>query len=272
MPSSVLVVHYDTSTGKYLVQKVGTTGISDAAITSALIASGAIGPTHIANEAVLSGHIGSGQIASGHLVSAIAALVGTVTDGGVTSAKLASGAVGAVHIADGAVASGEIAANAVGGAKLWDYGIISGKYASGSITEGALASGISIDIAEVSQEPSFRAQVPISGFLAVQYSVSGYFSHAQAADSDTIPAIGVTTDFINSGQIGTFQYQGRMTNAAWDFSGYVGSLLFVGTSSEVTLMVSGLMISGRCVQRLAKVADADTIFLKPELSFAQIAE
>lgn len=302
MPGSLLVAHYETSTGQYYFQKVGSAQISDGAVTSGKIGANAIWTGHITDLAVT----------SAKLAAAIINLLGSVADGGITSAKIASGAVGGVHIANATIASSDIAVNTIGGIHILDgsivsgdiaanvlatphilnqgilsaslaagvigdtlvanYGIVSGKYASGSITEGALVSGISIDISEISQEPSFRAQVPISGFLAVQYSVSGYFSFAQAADADTMPAIGVATAFINSGQIGAFQYGGRMTDAGWDFSGYVGSLLFTGTSSEVTLMVSGLMVSGRCVQRLAKVADADTIFIKPDLVFAQIAE
>jgi hypothetical protein len=352
MPS-LLVAHYETSTGQYYFQKVGTAQISNAAITSALIASGAIGWPHIAAGAILSGHIGSGQVASGHIDASYTANVGgTPADGSVTSSKIASGAVGGVHIANATITSSDIAVNtignihilnqgilssaiganiiatphianqgilsasfganviatphianqgllssvfgagAIGGAHIanqgllsanfaagvighslvTDYGIVSGKIASGAITEEGLASGISIDISEMSIEPGYRAEVPISGFLAIQFSVSGYYGFAQAADVNTMPALGLTTAFVNSGQIGAFQYAGRITNAGWNFSGYVGSLVFVGTSSEVTLMVSGLMVSGRCVQRFGKVAGESTIHIKPDLVFAQIGE
>lgn len=367
--ASILVVTYDTSSGKYLVQKAGSAQIADGAITSGLlasgivgtvhlkdgavtsakiasgytippedesitsaklasgavigdriadvgifsgkIASGAIGPStllanaiitsgkiasgiigwpHIGSQAIRSGHLGSGQIASGHLVSAIAALVGTVTDGGVTSAKVASGIIAGVHIEDGSILSGEIGsgiiagihikdssivsseigANAVGGAKIWAYGLVSGKYASGSITEQALASGISIDISEVVQEPSYRAGSLISAYLGVQFSTSGYFNHAQAFDVDTMPTVGLAIASIASGQIGTFQYQGRITNPSWDFSGHIGELLFLGTSSQVTLTAPAT--SGECVQRVGKVIDPTKVFLRPELAFVQVAE
>lgn len=281
MPS-LLVVHYETSTGAYITKKVGSSQIEDLAVTSAKLA------------------------------TAIINLLGTVADGAITSAKIASGIVGSVHLADQAVTSSDIAINTIGNihilnqgilssafgtniiatphilnqgilsasigagvighALVTDYGIVSGKIASGAVTENQLVSGISIDLAEMAVEPTYRAQVPISGLLAIQFSVSGYFSFARAGDISSMPAIGIVNNFILSGQIGTFLYGGRMTNAGWNFSGYIGRLLYTGTSSEVTIMVSGLMVSGQCVQRLAKVAGPNTIFVKPDPIFVQIAE
>ena len=392
MPS-ILVVTYDTTTGRYLVQKAGSAQIADGAITSGLLASGIVGTVHlrdlnvtsaklaaalissieagvadeavtsaklasgavgtvhmwpgavtssiiasgnigwphIGSQAIRSGHLGSGQIASGHLVSAIAGLIGTVADHGITSAKLASGAVigdriadagifsgkiasgaigpstllanaiivsgkiasgiigwphigsqailsgqlasgiiAGVHIKDGSILSGELGSGIIGDTLLKDFGLLSGKYASGSITEQALVSGISIDISEVSQEPSYRAGTLISAYLGVQFSTSGYFSHAQAADVDTIPAVGLAIDNIASGDIGTFQYQGRITNPGWDFSGHIGKLLFLGTSSQVTPTAPSA--SGQGAQRLGKVIGPTIAFLRPDMHFVQVAE
>lgn len=321
--ASILIVHYATDTGKYLVQKVGTSGIADGAITSALIGAGIIDAAHIANLGITSAKLAAALIAS---------IEAGVADGGITSAKIASGAVGDAHIYPASIISSKIAANiiatphivnqgilsasfganiiaaphianqgllsanygalGIGGAHVanqglvsanlaagvightlvTDYGIVSGKIASGAITEGGLASGISIDIAEVGQEPTFRAQDLVSAYLGVYFSASGYFNYAQAATVTTMPAVGITIANITSGQIGTIHHTGRIRNTAWNFSGYVGSLGFLGTSSEVTLMVSGLMISGRNVQRMGEVIDEDAVFLRPELSFASIAE
>lgn len=302
MPGSLLIVHYETTTGTYKVQKAGSAQIADLAILSA----------HIGIDEIGKEHIRDANIVSAALASALVSLLGSVSDGAIISAKLASGIVGSVHLADGAVKSGDIAANIIatphilaGGilsgaigadvigkehirdanivsaaiaagiiadALLADYGVVSGKVASGTITENELASGLSIDIAEMVQEPSYRAQVLISAAtnLGVQFSVSGYFSYAQARAVTTMPAIGITTANILSGQVGTFRYQGRMTNANWDFSGYVGKLLFLGLSSQVTLTAP--TASGDCVQRVGKVVDADTVFVRPELFYAQIAE
>lgn len=280
MAGSILVVCYDTSSGKYLAQLAGSAQIADGAITSGKIASGIVGTVHLRDL----------NVTSAKLAAAIISLLGTVADEAITSAKLASGAVGGDRIWDGAIVSAHIGPSVIatphiknqgilsasigtgeiGDTLLTDFGLISGKYASGSITEQALVSGISIDIAEVSQEPSYRAEQLISAYLGVQFSVSGYFNYAQAADIDTMPAVGVAIANIASGAIGTFQYQGRMTNAAWDFSGHVGELLFLGTSSQVALTAPST--SGECVQRVAKVIGPTIVFLRPELQYVQIAE
>lgn len=286
--ASILVVCYDTSQGRYLVQKIGSAQLSDNAVTSGILGSGIIGPIHFAPFA-------SGQVIIGQgpgVPPIYGTPVATVADESITSAKLASGAVVGDRIAFGAVLSGHIGANviaaphiqnqglqsanygvgSIGGTHIADFGLVSGKYASGSITEQALASGISIDIAETLQEPTYRAATLISAYLAVQFSASGYFSHSQAGAINTMPAIGITTANIASGQLGAIQTKGRITNPDWDFSGHIGELVWVGTSSEVTLMVSSLMVSGVCQQRLGKVAGGSTIFLSPDMTFIQLAE
>lgn len=318
MPS-ILVLCYDTSSGKYLAQLAGSAQISDGAITSGLLGSGIVGTVHLRDLAVT----------SAKLAAAIIGLLGTVADEAITSAKLASGAVGADkvwirgiwsgYIASGAVIgdvianrgatsgkiasgatigdvianigvwsgklasggviadvvadrgvfSGKIASGAIAGDAIASWGVISGAIASGIITEQNLVSGISIDISELAQEPSYRAAVLISGFLGVQF-VSGYFNYVQAGAPTVMPAVGLSIANIVSGAIGTFQYAGRLTNPNWDFSGYVGSLVFLGTSSEVTLTAPSA--SGQCAQRVGKVVGPTSIFVRPELAFVQLAQ
>ncbi|MBU0846699.1 hypothetical protein KKH23_05865, partial [Patescibacteria group bacterium] len=212
--------------------------------------------------AVISSKIGANVIDTFHILNQ-----------GILSASIGALAVGIPHLADLAVVSAKIGANAVGGAKLWDYGVVSGKYASGSITEQALVSGISIDISEVSQEPNYRAGELVSAYQGIQFSTSGYFGLAKINDINTMPAVGMAIANIVSGAIGTFRYAGRMTNSAWAFSGYVGDMLFLGSgqnASEVTRTAPST--SGECVQRIAKVIDEHTAFIRPELAFVQIAE
>ncbi|GAH56109.1 unnamed protein product, partial [marine sediment metagenome] len=176
------------------------------------------------------------------------------------------------HIKNQGILSASIGTGIIGDALLKNLGILSGKYASGSITEQALVSGISIDISEVSQEPSYRAGALISAYQGVQFSTSGYFGLAKANDIDTMPAVGIAIANILSGAIGTFQHLGRITGA-WDFSGYVGNLVFLGSGqnvSEVTRIAPAT--SGECVQRIGKVVGPTTVFLRPELQYVQIAE
>lgn len=278
MPS-VLAVAYDTTTGRYLVQQLGSAQIADLAITSGKLAAGAVGTAdRIADAIVTSAKLTATLIAS---------ILAGVADGGIISSKIASGIVGSVHLADEAVASGDIKANSIATPHILDGGVLSasigansiggGHILDGSISESELASGISIDIAELEQEPTFKAGAVISAYQAIQFTpaISGgrHFDFAQAGNISSMPALGITVAAIAaSGSVGIFQHKGRITCPGWDFSGYAGSVVYVGTSSEITLMVSGLMVSGKCVQRMGKVVDPDTVFLSPDMSFAQIAQ
>jgi len=254
--------------------------VADGAITSAKIASGQVGDGHIYPGSILSAKIAANIIATPHILnqgilsaSLGAAIIAAphIANQGLLSANFGAGAIGGTHVANQGLVSANLAVGVIGHSLVTDYGIVSGKVASGAITENELASGLSIDIAEMAQEPTFRAQTLISGStpMGIQFSVSGYFSYAQARDISSMPAIGVTTANILSGQVGTFRYGGRLTNTGWDFSGYVGRLLYMGLSSEVTLTAPS--VSGDCIQRVGKVVDSDTMFLNPSLQFLQIA-
>ena len=334
--SSLLVVHYETSDGTYKFQKVGSTGIANSAITSALIAAGAIGTPHIAAGSITSGLIAANVIATPHIAnqgilsasigvqigaahfytppltsgyviigqgSGITPVYGAVPAGApgdntVTSSKIASGQVGDGHIYPASIISGKIAANiiatphianqgllssvygaaSIGGVHIATASITSGKYGAASINEGDLVSGISIDISELAQEPNYRAAALVSAFMAVQFSASGYFNLAQPNSLATMPALGLLAATVNSGSVGTFQYTGRMTNttanlsgvANWNFSGYEGDLLFLISGGY--LGRTPPVLSGDCIQRMGKIVADTTIFVKPELFFAQLAE
>ncbi len=341
---AILAVTYDTSTGRYLVQKAGSAQIADGAIISGLLASGIIGTVHlrdlmvtsakvaaalittmeagVADAGVTSAKIASGAVGTVHMwpgavVSSIIAsgIIGGVhifsgsipgldlENAAIISSKIASGIIGGVHIFSGSIPgadlanqaitsskvdagaigdtlmknagilSAAIAADVVGGDKLWEFGVLSGKYASGSITEQAFVSGISIDISEISQEPTYRAGEVISAYQGVQFTQSGFYGLAKINDVDTMPAIGIAIANLASGALGIFQHTGRITNPNWDFSGYGGKLVFLGSGQNISeVSVTPPATSGECVQRLGKVVEPRTVFLKSELQYVQVAE
>jgi len=278
MPTTY-VIHYDTSTGRYFAQNVQTAqiedlavtsaklaaavvasieaGVTDGGITSAKLASGIVGSVHLADEAVKSGDIAANIIATPHILA-----------GGILSGAIGADEIGKEHIKDGEIVSAAIGAGIIADVLLANYGVVSGKVASGAITENELVSGISIDIAEMSIEPSYRAEDLISAHLGVQFSTSGYFDFSQAADINSMPAAGITLANILSGQVGSFQHRGRVKNSAWSFSGYVGKAVYAGLSSEVTLTAPSA--SGQCVQRIGHVIDDDSVFLTPDPFFVQL--
>ena len=266
MPS-VLVVTYDSSTGSYKAAKIGSAQIADLAITSALIAANIIATPHILNQGLLSSVFGANVIATPHILNQ-----------GILSASFGAAIIAQPHIANQGLLSANYGAASIGGAHIAAASITSGKYGAQSITEGDLASGISIDISEVAQEPNYRAADLISAFMAVQFSASGYFNLARPNSLTTMPALGLAATTITSGLIGTFQYTGRMTNttadlsgvANWNFSGYEGDLLFLISGGYLGRTPPAL--SGDCVQRIGKIVASQTIFVRPELQFVQLAE
>ncbi len=149
MPGSILCVTYDTTTGRYLVQKAGSAQIADGAITSGLLASGIVGTVHLRDL----------NVTSAKLAAAIIGLLGTVADEAITSAKLASGAVIGDRIAYGAVVSGHIGAGVIGGIHILDGSIGSVDLADLAVISakiGALAVG----------GPHIAANAIISGKVA----------------------------------------------------------------------------------------------------------
>ena len=93
-----LVLIYDSVTGGFISKQAGSTHIANAAITSALVASGAIGGAHLAAAAIVSALIASGAIGSSHLGYSPGA-----TTSGLTSSEHAS----VIHVS-GQVGSGQI--------------------------------------------------------------------------------------------------------------------------------------------------------------------
>ena len=73
--------------------------------------------------------------------SYVDALVGSVADGAITAAKLASNAVTTVKIADGNVTSAKLADGAVTSAKILDGTIATADLADGSVTSAKIADG-----------------------------------------------------------------------------------------------------------------------------------
>lgn len=141
MPGSILVVCYDTSTGRYLGQKAGSSQIADGAITSGKIASGIVGTVHLVDGAVTSAKIASGyttppgdeSITSAKLASG--AVIGDrIADVGIFSGKIASGAIGpATLLANAIITSAKIASGQVGGPHIYPSAITSAKIASGQV-------------------------------------------------------------------------------------------------------------------------------------------
>lgn len=126
------------------------------------------------------------------------------------------------------------------------------------------------NVPDIVQEPDFRAATSCGAYIAVYPSASGYFNLSQAGNLSSVPSVGISKDNCPSGQIATFHELGAIANPSWNFSGYVGSKVFLGTSSEVTLTPPAA--SGQAVQRMGQVIDFQTVLINPEVWFSITAQ
>ena len=238
---------------------VGGVHIADATITSSDIAANTIGGIHILDGSILSGDIAANVLATPHIANQ-----------GILSASYGANVIGGAHVANQGLTSSTYGAGSVGGTHIADLGITSGKYAAQSITEGVLVSGISIDIAETSIDPGYRAKLPISGLACVYVAnMSGNYVDTALALSGYMPAIGITLAPIASGQLGSIIYAGRATAPASVVSGQYRKQVYVGASGQ--LAVTPPSATGNCQQIMGVVKDDDEVMLFPEPSYIEIA-
>lgn len=246
--------------GRLASGAVGTAELlGDQIVASAKIAANVIATPHIANQGLLSSVFGANVIATPH-----------ITNQGILSASFGAGAIGGAHVANQGLISANFATGVIGHALVTDYGIISGKVASGAITEQGLASGISIDIAETSIEPGYRAKQGISGLACVYIAaMSGNYVDTALAISGYMPAIGITLAPIASGQLGNIIYAGRAAAPSSVVSGQYRKQVFVGASGQLTLTPPSA--TGNCQQIIGVVKDDDEVMLFPEPGYIEIA-
>lgn len=165
---------------------------------------------------------GGASLTSGIIVSG---LIGNVA---VNSGNLASGAVGWPHMASGyAVGQSGIIIDYTQGPPVFG---LSGSFAGTTASGG----GYTLVTEEV-----------ISGVRAVQISQSGRLRVAMASVSGRMPAFGVVVDNVASGAAATVYDLGSwdVRSGMADYSGYLGSLVYVGRSGQI-VTASGSWNSG----------------------------
>lgn len=112
---------------------VGTTQIASGAVTNALIAAAAVGAANIANGAVTATQINSAAAILGSQLSSSAGIVG---------GQVASGTLTAANIAAATITGGLIAANAITTGLIAAGAVTATQIAAGTITATQLAAGI----------------------------------------------------------------------------------------------------------------------------------
>ena len=105
-----------------------TIAVTDAAIDSAELASGAVTSAKIADSNVTTAKINNAAVTTAK-----------IADANVTTAKLANDAVTSAKIADGTIVAGDIAGNAVTTAKILDANVTTAKIADANVTTDKIA-------------------------------------------------------------------------------------------------------------------------------------
>ena len=119
---------------------IGTTNISDSAITTAKIAADAVNGTKIADDSINSEHYVDGSIDTAHIADA-QITTAKITDANVTTAKIAADAIDGTKIADDSINSEHYVDGSIDTAHIADSQITTAKIADSQITSAKITDG-----------------------------------------------------------------------------------------------------------------------------------
>ena len=123
---------------------IGTTNISDSAITTAKIAADAVNGTKIADDSINSEHYVDGSIDTAHIADA-QITTAKITDANVTTAKIAADAIDGTKIADDSINSEHYVDGSIDTAHIADSQITTAKIADSQITSAKITDGAIVD-------------------------------------------------------------------------------------------------------------------------------
>ena len=137
---------------------IGTTNISDSAVTTAKIAADAVNGSKIADDSIDSEHYVDGSIDTAHIADA-QITTAKITDANVTTAKIAADAIDGTKIADdsinsehyvdGSIDTAHIADSQITSAKIADSAITSAKINDGAIVNADINASAAIDATKI---------------------------------------------------------------------------------------------------------------------------
>ena len=137
---------------------IGTSNISDSAVTTVKIAADAVDGTKIADDSINSEHYVDGSIDTAHIADA-QITTAKITDANVTTAKIAADAIDGTKIADdsinsehyvdGSIDTAHIADSQITSAKIADSAITSAKINDGAIVNADINASAAIDATKI---------------------------------------------------------------------------------------------------------------------------
>jgi hypothetical protein len=193
--------------------------------------SGTLAAAQIASVAAsqITGQLSDTQLAAIGAAKVTGQIVGTqITDGAISTAKLAAGSVTAATIAADTITASQIAANAITSSELAAGAVVAGKIAAGSIQAGDIAAGTitgdrlaanTITASQISANTITAGQIAAGAISATQIAAGAITTAKLAAGavtaneiaaatitgakivSGTITSTQIATDTITAGQI-----------------------------------------------------------------------
>lgn len=230
------------STVPYALHAQHAGSVSDEAITSSKIATGAITSVKIADATIATadladGSINSAKIADGTIVAADLATGSVnstkIVDGSIEADDLASNSVTSVKIADGTIAAADLASGSVTSVKIADGTIVDADIASGTITAAKLAtittagkvSGNAITSGTIGGSTAINTSGTIGfagntrqGIAKVYSSTTGDMfglEQVAAAQSGTVAATRIFTSNVGSAAIAFGKYTNATSFTEW---------------------------------------------------------
>ena len=167
---------------------IGTTNISDSAITTAKIAADAVNGTKIADDSINSEHYVDGSIDTAHIADS-QITTAKIADSNVTTAKIAADAIDGTKIADDSINSEHYVDGSIDTAHIADSQITTAKIADSQITSAKITDGAIVN-ADINASAAIAATKIHDG--TISNTEFGYLNGVSSNIQDQIDAKGAS--------------------------------------------------------------------------------
>jgi hypothetical protein len=220
---------------------------------------GAITETQITDGAISTAKLAAGSVSTAKL-SAGAVTAGTIASNAITAVKIQAGAVEAAKIAAGAIDAGKIAANAITAEKISAGAVETDAIAANAITTGKLESGaVTTDILAANSVVTGKiAAAAVSADQIAANAITATKIATNAITADKILAGSIQTDKIAANSItgGLIAASGVITTAA-QINDAVITNAKIANGAITTAKIEDAAITAAKIQSLSLVGEAN---------------
>jgi hypothetical protein len=220
---------------------------------------GTISETQITDGAISTAKLAAGSVSTAKL-SAGAVTAGTIASNAITAVKIQAGAVEAAKIAAGAIDAGKIAANAITAEKISAGAVETDAIAANAITTGKLESGaVTTDILAANSVVTGKiAAAAVSADQIAANAITATKIATNAITADKILAGSIQTDKIAANSItgGLIAASGVITTAA-QINDAVITNAKIANGAITTAKIEDAAITAAKIQSLSLVGEAN---------------